>query len=528
MAKPQRKLTAIQIEQALRDDIAAFQHDPAGFVWYAFPWGQPGPLRGKRPRKWFLELCERVRQGLLANAGRPADAWQVVQQAVASGRGIGKSAGIAMLILWAMSTFEKTRGKVTANTGDQLRTTTWPELIKWHALMINRHWFEVTATAIFHVADEKNWRIDAATWSETNLEAFQGLHNLDRRLLLAFDEASGIADKVKETTEGSLIGEGTEVIWLAAGNPTRSKGWFRNCFTRERELWHGVTIDSRQVEGVNLDRVARWARIYGEDSQFFRIHVMGQFCEADANQLISLDWIAEARLRGAAWDWKLGDGSKPRLRVSVDVADGGEDDTVVTAALHWHTMVGVLEQTVHRFAPGLAPILAADAAEAMFVKHNGQKAGDDLVVDGLGVGAGTVGALKLRGYSVLRYVGGEASSDPSKWRCRRVQTFMVTRDCLRNGTACLHPGLCEDQEAWDEFDAQLTSIRSKPGTERVEDLLTKEEQRRERAVSDAWQSPDRADSYNMQFAGQAPSALADGVRRRRTLAAVPSTLMEGL
>jgi len=521
MAKPQRKLTALQIEVELRNDIAAFQHDPAGFVWYAFPWGQPGPLLHQRPRKWFLKLCERVRVKLLANQGRPIDAWEVVQQAAASGRGTGKSAGIAMLILWAMSTFEKTRGKVTANTGDQLRTTTWPELIKWHALMINRHWFECTATAIFHVLDEKNWRVDAATWSETNLEAFQGLHNLGRRLILAFDEASGIANKVKEVTEGSLIGEGTEVIWLAFGNPTRSKGWFRECFTRERELWDSVTIDSRDVEGVNLARVERWRRLYGEASQFFRIHVMGQFCEADANQLISGDWLAEARQRGAEFPL-TGDGSLPKLRVSVDVADGGEDDTVVTVGRHWHAAVEGLCQRVFSFLPGVAPVEAADAAERMFLEWGGVKSTDDFVVDGLGVGAGTVGTLMKRGYNVIRYCGGEASSNPKRWRCRRVQSYMVTRDALRNGSLLLRSNFCEDQEAWDEFDAQVTSVKSKPGTERLEDLVTREEMRR-----DGLKSPDRADSLVMQFATQAPNAQADASVRLQVVTS-PSRLLEGM
>lgn len=528
MGQPLRRLTPEQVEGQLAKDIAAFRHDPAGYIWYAFPWGQPGPLLHERPRRWLLDLCERIRVKMLANLGRPDHAWQVVAEAVASGHGIGKTAGECQLTLWAMSTCAETRGVATANTDNQLRTKLWPELVKWHGLAINRHWFEVTATAIFHKLHEKTWRIDAVPWSVNHLEAFQGLHNLGKRVVLLMEEASGIDDPVWETAEGAMTDKATEILWLAKGNPTRAKGRFRECWGRFRELWGVANIDSRQVEGINLDRIARWARIYGEDSQFFKVRVRGEFADADPNQLIALEWIAEARVRGAAWDWAKGDGSRPKVRVTVDVADGGEDDTVVTGAKHWHSAVGVLRQTVHRFPPGTSPILAADAAERMFLDLGGVKhTQDDFVVDGLGVGAGTVGELALRGYSVVRYVGGAQASNPKKWRCVRVQTFMATRDALRNGKTLLHPDMCEDGEAWDEFDAQLTSIRSKPGTERVEDLLTKEEQRRERATSDDWQSPDRADSFNMQLAGSAPSPLADA-RTRGTTVAVRSNLLGGM
>ena len=51
-------------------------------------------------------------------------------------------------------------------------------------------------------------------WSLTQTEAFAGLHNLEKRLLLVFDEASAIPDLIWEVTEGSLIDRGTEIVWV--------------------------------------------------------------------------------------------------------------------------------------------------------------------------------------------------------------------------------------------------------------------------------------------------------------------------
>lgn len=505
-------------EAQLAEDIARFEFDPLGYVLYAFPWGQPGPLLKQKPRRWFVELCGRIREKLLANQGR--DAWEVVQEALASGHGIGKSAGFAQLIMWAMSTHEHTRGVVTANTDTQLRTKTWPEVVKWHGLAINSHWFECTATAIYHRKHEMTWCIDAIPWSAHNTEAFAGLHNLGKRLVLMFDEASAIADPVWETAEGALTDEFTQILWLVAGNPTRSTGRFRQCFSRFRHRWGTRNIDARTVEGTNKAQQERWRRDYGENSQFFCVRVKGEFVEADANQLIPLQWISDARIR--VWDWNVGDGSLPKLRIAIDVADGGEDETVVTVARQYQSSCSVLRQAAFSFQPSVAVIESADVAERMFLEWGGRKEIDDFVVDSLGVGAGTAGTLIKRGYRVVQYKGGAAASNPLKWRNRRVQTYIALRDAFRDGAIVIHPQALHDELAWDEFEAQLTSVKTKPGTEKLEDLVTKEEMRR-----DGLKSPDRADSLAMLFATVAPAITGAVGRQSAGPVIIPSRAMEG-
>lgn len=508
---PAQQLSRKEFDAALIEDMVRFEFDPLGYVLYAFPWGS-GQLKNRRPRKWFVELCGRIRSRLLANQGR--EQWEVVQEALASGHGIGKSAGFAQLILWAMSTRENTRGVVTANTENQLRTKTWPEVVKWHGLAINAHWFECTATSIFHKQHEKTWRVDAIPWSAHNTEAFAGLHNLGNRLLLMFDEASAIADPVWETAEGALTDEQTQILWLCAGNPTRSTGRFRGCFAgRFAHRWGTRNIDARDVEGTNKSQIERWARDYGEHSQFFSIRVKGEFVEADAHQLIPLQWIHDAKTRAETVDLIRGDGSLSRLRVSIDVADGGEDDTVITVARHFQTLTVLLRQKSFSFKPSVAPIESALAAERMLLEWGGRKDQDDLVVDSIGVGAGTAGTLiagrderltHRGGYHVVQHKGGASSSNPKKWRNRRVQTYMVTRDAFRDGTIIIAPGFLDSEAEWDEFEAQLCSIKSKPGTEKLEDLVTKEEMKR-----DGLKSPDRADSLAMQFASHTPTMGGD-------------------
>ena len=134
-------------EQAqLVEDIASFTHDPLGYVLYNYPWGEPGTELEKKdgPRTWQRDLLLGVGQRLQDGA---ADRGEVIQEAIASGHGIGKSALVAWLCNWALDTFEDTRGIVTANTETQLRTKTWPELGKWRRLGLTKDWFEVTGPA---------------------------------------------------------------------------------------------------------------------------------------------------------------------------------------------------------------------------------------------------------------------------------------------------------------------------------------------------------------------------------------------
>ena len=119
-----------------------------------------------------------------------------------------------------------------------------------------------------------------------------------------------------------------------------------------------------------------------------------------------------------------------------------------------------------------------------------------MVVDAMGAGAGTAGWLLDQGLPVVLYKGGESSDDPTKWRCRRVQSYLVLRDRLREHAVVIDPEFSDD---WDEYLAQMISVKMRPGSERVEDLDTRE-QMKARGIK----SPDMADASAMVFATQRP------------------------
>lgn len=386
-------------ETQLRSDIGSFVHDPLKCILYMFPWGDGELADSAGPRRWqrelLVELGEKLKSGEL-------NRFQVIQYAISSGHGIGKSALVAWLILWAMSTFEDTRGVVTANTENQLKTKTWAELAKWHRLAINRHWFTYEATAIFSSdpTHAKTWRIDMVPWNETKTEAFAGLHNKSKRLIIIFDEASAIPDSISQVTEGALTDEGTEILWFKFGNPTRNTGHFRECFGRMRHRWIGRQIDSRTVEGTNKDQLAKWVEDYGEDSDFVRVRVRGLFPNASTLQFIPSDLVATAMKRDGTW--MLGD----PLVMSLDIARGGDDSCVFAfrrgldaRSIPWLGIPGSSAKD--------SMVLAAKAA-ALVEQHKP----DAFIFDETGIGGPVGDRLRQLGVKAIGVGFGDKAPDP--------------------------------------------------------------------------------------------------------------------
>ena len=123
--------------------LASVKDDPYAFALGAFPWGEPGTaLADHVLDPWQIWVLCAIRDGILT-----VD--EAIQIAVCSGHGIGKSALVSMIILWAFTTFPDCRGVVTANTETQLKTKTWAALGKWFNLCwFMKDHFTLTATAL--------------------------------------------------------------------------------------------------------------------------------------------------------------------------------------------------------------------------------------------------------------------------------------------------------------------------------------------------------------------------------------------
>lgn len=466
----------LSVELKLADDLADLYAKPFEFVMYAFAWGE-GELEGETgPDAWqegvLRSLGDRVMT--LEQALVSAQEHDAIRDATASGHGIGKSALVAWIILWQMSTRTHLNGVVTANTSKQLEQKTWRELAVWHKRAINVHWFEWTATKFYKVSDPETWFVAAVPWTLENTEAFAGTHA--KHVLLIFDEGSGIPDAIWEVAEGAQTSG--SVLWCVFGNPTRPSGRFRECFSNGRfaHRWTNRQIDSRTCKKANKRQAEQWITDYGDDSDFVRVRVKGQFPRAGATQLISTEVVEFARKREVMVDFEA------PLVLGVDIARFGDDQTV-------------LRYRRGRDARSIAAVKyrGIDTMQCanFIVQSINTEEPDVICIDGNGVGGGVVDRVRqLLGETMSKRVfevqNGSKATNERDYFNKRAECWGLMRDMLEESLAIdddalLLADLCGPEYGYD--------LHNRLQLERKEDM-------KKRGIH----SPDDGDALALTFA----------------------------
>lgn len=409
---------------------------------------------------------------------------------VRSCHGTGKTQGLAALShIWNFVNGGKIAA--TAPKQDQLLKRFLPRYRKIlsgapevYQYLINVYGREIK------IAGNPDWGLNCET--AVDPDNLSGYH--DTPQLFIVDEASSRRlDHLYPVIEGALTTPGS--VCAEIGNPTRMEGEFFQHHNRKdlEPLYHRMHVRYQDAprfispEWVNSMRIK-----YGEDSPVFKIRVLGEFADFDSATLIPLEFIEEA------FDADIEpDGSHPVLRVAVDVADGGADDTMITPCRRYDSFDHILQQKAFNFSPSVAVIKSAEAAITLFEAHGGQKDKDEFVVDANGVGAGTAGVLIDKGYRVIRHIGGEKADDPSRWRNRRVQNHMSMYDRFSQYRVKIDKSMIDDVE---QFIQHMVAVkRDSSGDDKFDDIQTAE-----KVKAELGESPDRSASASMIFHGERP------------------------
>lgn len=444
-----------KLKNDIADDIGSFTHDPLGHCMYAYPWGEEGSVLQEftGPRDWQRDTFGIIKDHLT----NPETRHQPCKIAVASGHGVGKSAHIAMLIKWGMDTCEDCRIVCTANTENQLRTKTVPEITKWSNLSITKDWFTLTATSMYsNVLDhDKTWRADFVPWSESNTEAFAGLHNMNKRIIILMDEGSSIADKIYEVVEGALTDENTEIIWIVYGNPTRNTGRFRECFRKQKHVWHHRRIDSREVEGTNKQQLQALIDLYGEDSDVVRVRVKGEFPSASEYQFIPTELLDQSKalnLRVDAYNFAP-------VILTCDPAWTGVDELVIgkRQGLHYEELFSCAKND--------NDILIANKLAEFEDEYNASAVFIDL---GYGTGIYSAGKTMGRTWSLVGFNDKSGRNDCVN---KRAEMYVMTKKWLQEG-GCIgdNTNLYDEAQAVETM-ATLDGKFKFPPKEKMKEIL---------------------------------------------------------
>lgn len=465
-----------EVKAALAEDLAAFTNDPYGFVLWAFPWGEGELADASGPEWWQAEaliyLRDQLRAGVPLENGLTS---VIVRVAISSGHGIGKSALFCWLMLWASST-APVRGVVTANTETQLRTKTWAELAKWHRLCLAKDLLAYTATklAITDPVHADTWRIDMVPWSANNPAAFAGLHNKGYRVILFFDEASAIDPIIWETAEGALTDMNTQILWIVAGNPTESSGRFMECFGKFAARWKTFKVDARTVRLTNHKQHKEWLDDWGEDSDFFRVRVRGEFPTVSFSEFIDRARVERAQTN--AIDILPTD----PVILGVDVARYGKNFSVI------YPRQGRDARTrKYRLFMSISTMMLADEIARAYREEEA----DIIFVDEGGVGGGVVDRCIQLGLPVIGInFGAKASrglAGGARYSNKRTEMWGNMRNWLERG--CLPA----DEQLANELTGPLYGFNNQQ-----EMQLEKKEDMEARGIP----SPDRADALALTFA----------------------------
>jgi hypothetical protein len=449
--------------------------DPLGWVQVAFPWGRGQLEQYEGPDSWqedFLEEWGELIRGRGFDGSGPVEP---IRMSRSSGHGIGKSALMAWINLFLMSTRPQCKGTVTANTSPQLETKTWPELNKWHQVCLFRDWFKVSsgrgAMRIAAVGAESTWRIDAQTCAKENSEAFAGQHNAQSSSVYLFDEASAVPDEIWQVAEGGLTDGEPHIIVF--GNPTRRSGKFYEVnFGRLRHRWNHGVVNAENVAMTNKELHRQWADDWGKDSDAYRVRVLGLPPQQGDFQFIASDDIDRAmsqdveKDRGAA------------LVIGVDVARFGSDRSVIRFRRGQDARS--IPPRVYRSLDTMQ--LAARVAEVLDEYPQAT-----CFIDGVGVGGGVVDRLRQLGYrNVVDVNAGARPTDRRKFLNLRAEMWSRMRDWLRGG-GCV--------ESSSDLRADLEAV-GYGFNEKQQLVIESKEAMRRRGVD----SPDDADALALTFA----------------------------
>jgi hypothetical protein len=429
-------------------------------------------MLGVEPTPQQLEALEAVANG--------------THVSIKSGHGTGKTAFDAWAILWFMLTRINAQVPCTAPTEAQLKNVLWKELAIWYDKLdpFFRERFVITSDKFYHKDHQLTWFAVARTARSEKPEALQGFHG--ENLLFIIEEASGVAEEVFTVVRGALTDDQNRCIMTS--NPTRTQGFFYNSHTLwDGDPWKCLTFNGEASPIVGDRYINEIATEYGEDSDVYRVRVLGEFPVESDFILIPKDWVIAAFDRRISYPKRLG--KRQFDAAGIDIARYGDNKTVFCLVRH-ATVVGILQYSKQD---------TMKTAE-LIIKLGDKMKPQDIKVDEIGVGGGVIDRCYQRNVSVTGIDVSKGAVDKEKFINRRAEYYWHLRERFEDGSISLAPLKTQlSKSDMIKFIEQVCSIRYEYNPTGKVAIWSKERMRREKI-----KSPDLADALMLSFADYHP------------------------
>ena len=446
--------------EKLVETIAHFRSHPRAFV---------EQVLGATPQRWQAEALDAV-----AHHDKVA---------IKSGHGVGKTAFESWVVLWWLLTHYPCKAAVTANSAHQLSDVLWTEIDRWARNMPQafKELLDFKSDKIALKGASDSFAV-ARTSRRENPESLAGFHS--PHMLFVIEEASGVPNVIFETASGALSTPGAKIIMC--GNPTRSDGYFYDAFHEDREKWHCITVSCRDGEYVDPKFIADMAEKYGENSNVFRVRVLGEFPTQSDDVLLPLHLVEDATHRDVE------PGPTTPVTWGLDVARFGSDRSAL-AKRQGNVLVEPIKTWQNKDLMELAGIVLSEHDAVPYSMRP-----QAIYIDAIGLGAGLADRLRELDLPAVAVSVSETASLKDRFNRLRDELFWSAREWFE-ARDCKIP-------ADNALISELTGIRYKylsSGKLKIEgkDEMKKRGQR----------SPDVADAFVLTFAAQ--GAVAGGYSR---------------
>lgn len=295
-----------------------------------------------------------------------------------------KTMAAAMTTLWWLSAFAPSRVFAVAPTHRQVSINLFGEIRRLYLQskipLGGKIQPESPELKIGH-----NWY--ALGFSTDEPDRVHGIHGPND--LLIVDEGQGIQQSLWDAIENAMAGGNSKMLVLC--NPNVLAGTVYDAFHSQRSRWHPIKISAFDTPNVKEKRlvipgmitheqVEEWRRVYGEDSNFFRVKVKAEFPSQESDTLIPLDWIELAMARELP---RPVIGEKESLTLGVDVARFGDDRTVIFPVRGRRVLPAIVITNADTMS----------VAGRVLLEHQ-TRSSNSIFVDEIGLGAGVRDRLK--------------------------------------------------------------------------------------------------------------------------------------
>jgi hypothetical protein len=453
---PRKKISAEGLKEHERR-LLQLREDPALFV---------RAVLQAEPQPWQEEALRAIRDN--------------DRVAIRSGHGVGKTAFLSWVVLWWMLTHYPVKVACTANTASQLSDVLWPEINKWGRKLPEffQNQLEFKSDKIELKGGADSFAV-ARTSRKEQPEALQGFHSPN--MLFVVDEASGVPDIIFEVGQGAMSTAGAKTVMV--GNPTRSSGFFFDAFNRNCERWWTRRVGCQDASTVSKDFLEDMARQYGQESNIYRVRVLGEFPEADDDVVIPLHLLESAVTRDV-------DAVENVMPVwGLDVARFGDDRTALCKR-QGNVLSEPIKSWRNKDLMEICGIILTEYESTPYQERPGE-----ILVDSIGLGAGVVDRLtemefgpNIRGINVA-----ESPALGQRFGRLRDELWFKAREWLEARDV----NMPQD----DELISELSSVRFKYLSSGKLKVESKDELKRR-----GQKSPDLADSFVLTFGGMATRA----------------------